>query len=1307
MKIPSSPGAICAALLINFFFFFTAAAQQNTLTDKQKAMTLLRKNLPVSGLNQSALNDYTVTDAYLEKRSGDFIVYLQQGYLGIPVYNKIGVYIFHGDTLVGRTLNFIGKIASKAGKKVTYTVNPDQAVRTAAAQVGIVLTRTPKVLQVDDVKKKYVYSEAGTVPGPVTTTGQPSAGGKMGSDLVWLPVNDGSEVRLSWNVRIGSGDGRADWLVRIDAQTGEYIEKSSLVVNELMPGQYATDDGRPANNDVARADGDARPVKGGAQEIKKERVMQARPVGTLAQPAVTLAPPSVTSVGYRVFPFPLESGNYGARSIDTDPWLKAGGGNNATTLGWHFDNTTNYAYTRGNNVWAQEDLAGTSTTNGISDTSSTAIPSLTFDRTLDISTSPEGYSNMRAGIDNLFYWTNLMHDISYQYGFDEAAGNFQMDNQGRGGQGGDYVNAWALDGTGLDNANFATPPDGENPRMRMFQFTSGVTYNLHINAPSGIIGDYAAAGNSIDFGSQLADKSPLTGDVVLVDDGTGTNLACNALINPSTVAGKIALVMRGSCPGGFPTKIRNAQNAGAIAVIVINNVAGAPVTMGGVANDLTIPAIMVSNTTGDLLKANLTGLKGTLSTTGVFRDGSLDNGVVSHEYTHGISSRLTGGPGSADCLSNAEQMGEGWSDFVALMVTTDWSTAAVTDGPKKRPLGTYVANQTATDKGIRNYPYSTDMSINPWTYAMLATNTSSGEAHSVGEIWCAALWDMTWNIIQMEGIDADLYHGTKGNNIALQLVIQGLKYQPCGPGFLDGRDAILKADSILYGYKHKCAIWTAFAGRGMGKSAKQGSASSYTDQVAAFDKPSGLGLSQSVNKTVVSPGDNVTYTLKAYCDCTPLSGITVVDTLVGGMSFVSAAGGTYTAPYVHFDNLSFTAGETKTLTIAAQVTGAYRQPVKLIDDGRDPASYTWTATPLTGSTNFAESTTRHHTGTHAWLAVDQAVNSDYTLTSGDLLLDTVSTLSFWHYYETDPYWDGGVVEISTDGGGTWQDMGPYMVQNVYNSNLSSSTPGLGNRKAFSGSSGGKFIQTVARITGLAGTHAKIRFRFASDNVDGGEGWYIDDVLMQNESGALTAANAFSGSTLLSGQSVFVPFASVPLPVHFIDFQVKKAGDDVRVQWKVNGEINVSKYVVERSANGSSFNAIGELPADAGLTGTKDYTFPDAQPLNGLNYYRVVGIDLDGKLTYSEIRSVDMGINGMVIRLAPVPTYDHQVQVELATGDNEAVQAVLLNALGKALKIYGLKQGVNRLDLGGFAAGIYFLKIQTGQHGSQIRKLVIQ
>ena len=128
----------------------------------------------------------------------------------------------------------------------------------------------------------------------------------------------------------------------------------------------------------------------------------------------SFSPPATTSASYRVYAYPLESPNFGPRIVDINPWLKAGSGNDATTLGWHFDNTNDFKFTRGNNVWAQEDLAGTSSTSGFSDTSITAFPTLTFDKNLNLATHPYFLTNIKAGYYQSFlleqYYTR--HQLS-------------------------------------------------------------------------------------------------------------------------------------------------------------------------------------------------------------------------------------------------------------------------------------------------------------------------------------------------------------------------------------------------------------------------------------------------------------------------------------------------------------------------------------------------------------------------------------------------------------------------------------------------------------------------------------------------------------------------------------------------------------------------------------------------------------------------------------------------------------------------------------------------------------------------------
>ena len=270
---------------------------------------------------------------------------------------------------------------------------------------------------------------------------------------------------------------------------------------------------------------------------------------------------------------------------------------------------------------------------------------------------------------------------------------------------------------------------------------------------------------------------------------------------------------------------------------MINNVAGNPITMGGDGDSITIPSIMLSLTEGSPITSALqngTNINATLVNNGPFRvDGDFDNGIVAHEYGHGISTRLTGGSDQADCLFNDEQMGEGWSDWLGLVTTIQPN-----DQPEDpRGYATYAISQNPSGSGIRPARYSTDMNINPATYAITNNQNSISQPHGIGFVWASMIWDLTWAFIDEYGFDADLYNGTGGNNMAMQLIIDGMKLQSCNPGFIDGRDAILQADQQLNGGANACLIWETFANRGLGYSADQGSSFDRADQTEAFDIP--------------------------------------------------------------------------------------------------------------------------------------------------------------------------------------------------------------------------------------------------------------------------------------------------------------------------------------------------------------------------------------------------------------------------------------------------------------------------------------
>jgi hypothetical protein len=442
-----------------------------------------------------------------------------------------------------------------------------------------------------------------------------------------------------------------------------------------------------------------------------------------------------------------------------------------------------------------------------------------------------------AATVNLFYWNNIVHDVTYQYGVDEESGNFQENNYGNPGNGSDSVNADAQDGSGTNNANFATPPDGANPRMQMFIWDGGagpVSDILTINAGP-LAGEYSGIPGG--FGGPIPFPA-LTEDIVLVEDdnsGTSTdpNDACDTITNGADLNGKIAIIRRGECEFGF--KSLAAQTEGAVAVIMVNNVAGDPILMGGgaVGASVTIPVFMINDLDGEAIIADITAngpLNGTISgeNVGLDLDGDLDNEIVVHEYGHGVSNRLTGGPINVSCLSNNEQMGEGWSDYLGLIMTMQASDTR-TD---VRGLAAYASQNP---NGIREAPYSTDMAVNDFTYADVNGNVSV--PHGVGFVYATMLWEMTWDLIDLYGFDADIYNGTGGNNIAFQLVMDGMKLQACSPGFVDGRDAILEADRLANNGDNQCLIWEAFARRGLGLSADQGSSASTTDGVEAFDVP--------------------------------------------------------------------------------------------------------------------------------------------------------------------------------------------------------------------------------------------------------------------------------------------------------------------------------------------------------------------------------------------------------------------------------------------------------------------------------------
>lgn len=473
-----------------------------------------------------------------------------------------------------------------------------------------------------------------------------------------------------------------------------------------------------------------------------------------------------------------------------DPWLPVGA-----------------TQTQGNNVHAYADLAapdglnpadeGQCGDNLARDFRACVTAPGVFDYAYDAALGAQAnQAQAAASVVNLFYTTNWLHDWFYDAGFDEAAGNAQVDNFGRGGLGGDAMRAEALDYSGTNNANIFTPADGAPPRMQMYRF---VNRGVYASAP-GVTFTYPPAGAQ--FGPLAFD---LTAEVVVAEPTDG----CVALTNSASLSGKIALIDRGTCE--FSAKVLNAQQAGAVGVVIVNNVASAPAAMaaGMFGSSVAIPAIMVAQADRPALTAGGVVLR--MQGSNAERSSALDNTIIAHEWGHFISNRLIG-DASGLTTNHARGLGEGWGDFHALLLMIGAGDINVPSNANWKGTYAVAAHALSTDYsldaanrayyGLRRYPYSTDMSKNPLTLrhivdgqALPDTSTAprnpaagglNAEVHNAGEVWASMLWECYASLLNAHPFQ-------EAQDRMKSYLVAGYKLTPVNPTLIEARDALLAA----------------------------------------------------------------------------------------------------------------------------------------------------------------------------------------------------------------------------------------------------------------------------------------------------------------------------------------------------------------------------------------------------------------------------------------------------------------------------------------------------------------------------------
>ncbi len=235
------------------------------------------------------------------------------------------------------------------------------------------------------------------------------------------------------------------------------------------------------------------------------------------------------------------------------------------------------------------------------------------------------------------------------------------------------------------------------------------------------------------------------------------------------------------------------------------------------------------------------------------RDSTFDTTVMFHEYGHGVSNRLVGGPSVTISALSTRGMGEGWSDFYGMTLLAEAGENPHGNWPAAAYL-TKMRSGWLTENyyyGLRRYSYSTDMLKNPLTFKDIDPdkidlhpnvpyNPTAGatqdatQVHFQGTVWCTILWELRANLVMKHGI-------TVGNERAMFLVTEGMKLGPANPNFVQSRDGIIQA-ALVNHPADLGEVWSAFAKRGLGHGATAPASSSTAGVNESYKVPDSLEI---------------------------------------------------------------------------------------------------------------------------------------------------------------------------------------------------------------------------------------------------------------------------------------------------------------------------------------------------------------------------------------------------------------------------------------------------------------------------------
>jgi hypothetical protein len=370
-------------------------------------------------------------------------------------------------------------------------------------------------------------------------------------------------------------------------------------------------------------------------------------------------------------------------------------------------------------------------------------------------------ADVYPGTTSLFMYTNLMHDYLYSIGFTEATWNFQQDNFGKGGAGGDALSAQVQDGSGTDNANMGTPNDGSYPRMQMYLFTQAGFRRSDGSFDFDVVGHefyHGVSNRSAGKGQTDCLGTPLVGESGGMGEGWSDFIASSMTDDDSEgeyVTGEYDIGIRrlpytnyrwsyGSLNGASLNRRDNRPPTSAQPPDVV---------VGGIPFEVHDGGELWGATLWDMRELMIVKQKVGVAFPGVFFDHTRRGGGGASFY---IGERLFQ---SVDALHPIEYR----ASFNDSSGTTPTINAA---NHIQRPG--MVATEIAS-LGNRNGPLATALS--------------------------------------------------NGARLADTITLRGLQLAPCNPSFVDMRNSMLSADTELSGGENRAVIWRAFASHGVGTNA--------------------------------------------------------------------------------------------------------------------------------------------------------------------------------------------------------------------------------------------------------------------------------------------------------------------------------------------------------------------------------------------------------------------------------------------------------------------------------------------------------